>query len=75
MVLYHGRECYRRNSYMITYNFFKNIVYSIPMFLVSIYSGWSGQTIYNIYLLQIYNVAFTCWPIIVYAVLDLEYLK
>ena len=45
------------------------------MFLVSMYSGWSGQTIYNIYLLQIYNVAFTCWPIIVYAVLDLEYLK
>lgn len=60
---------------MIQYNFYKNIVYSMPMLLTSWVSGWSGQTIYNIYLLQIYNVAFTCFPIIVFAVMDLEYEK
>ena len=51
LLLVHGRECYRRNAYMITYNFYKNIVYSMPLVLVSWVSGWSGQTIYNIYLL------------------------
>lgn len=42
LVLYHGRECYRRNSYMITYNFYKNIIYSMPLVLASLYNGWSG---------------------------------
>ena len=47
----------------------------MPGLCASMVSGWSGQTIYNIYLLQIYNVAFTCFPIVVYAVMDLEFDK
>lgn len=42
LVLVHGRECYRRNSYMITYNFYKNIVYSMPLVCCAWISGWSG---------------------------------
>jgi len=75
LLLFHGRECYRRNAYMITYNFYKNIVYSMPLFCVSWVSGFSGQSIYDMYLLQIYNLAFTCFPIIIFAVYDHEHLK
>ena len=25
-----GRECYRRNSYLVFYNFFKNIILCLP---------------------------------------------
>ena len=60
---------------MVTYNFYKNILYSMPLVCVSWLSGWSGQTIYDIYLLQVYNVFFTCFPIIIYAVYDQEFRK
>ena len=30
LVLCHGRECYRKNSQIILYNFYKNILYLIP---------------------------------------------
>ena len=42
LLLYHGRECYRRNTYMVTYNFYKNVMYSMPLVCVSWLSGWSG---------------------------------
>jgi phospholipid-transporting ATPase len=32
LVLCHGRECYRKNSQIILYNFYKNILYLIPQF-------------------------------------------
>ena len=53
-------------------NFYKNIIYSMPLVLFSMLSGYSGQTTYDIYLLQVYNVFFTCFPIIVFAVFDWE---
>ena len=75
LLLVHGRECYRRNSYLITYNFYKNLIYSMPLILVSLVSGWSSQTIYDIYMLQIYNLTFTCFPIMIFAVYDFEFSK
>ena len=75
LLLVHGRECYRRNSYLITYNFYKNLIYSMPLILVSLVSGWSSQTIYDIYMLQIYNLTFTCFPIMIFAVYDFEFPK
>ena len=30
LLLYHGRESYRKNSYLICYNFFKNIILVLP---------------------------------------------
>ena len=60
---------------MITYNFYKNIVYSMPLVLTAWVSGWSSQTIYDIYLLQVYNVFFTAVPIVIFAVYDQEHSK
>jgi phospholipid-transporting ATPase len=71
----HGRECYRRNSYLISYMFYKNVLYVIPIWMFGFYSFFSGTTIYDVYLYQLYNVIFTGMPIIWFAVFDWEYPK
>lgn len=73
LVLVHGRESYRKNSDLVLYNFFKNIVLVFPQFWMSIYNNFSGQTPYDAYIYQLYNVFFTSMPIIIYSVFDQEY--
>lgn len=34
----HGREAYRRNSYLILYMFYKNVIYCLPIFYFGFYS-------------------------------------
>ena len=34
----HGREAYRRNAYMISFTFYKNVLYVIPIFTFGILS-------------------------------------
>lgn len=47
LLLIHGRESYRKNSTVILYNFYKNIVYLVPIFWFGVYSGFSGAFIYD----------------------------
>lgn len=47
LMFVHGRECYRRNSDLICWNFYKNIVYVTPQFYFGFYSAFSGQTLYE----------------------------
>jgi phospholipid-transporting ATPase len=70
LLLCHGRESYRKNSYVILYIFYKNLLFSVPLFLYGIYSGFSGMNTYEIWMAQLFNVAFTSLPIIFYGVLD-----
>ena len=39
LMFVHGREAYRRNSYMILYMFYKNVLYVLPLF----YFGFLSQ--------------------------------
>ena len=71
----HGREAYRRNTYLISYMFYKNVLYVIPIFMFGWVSFFSGEAIYNNLLYQGYNVIFTALPIIWYAVFDWEHDK
>lgn len=32
LLLVHGRESYRKNSFIVVYNFYKNIIFVIPQF-------------------------------------------
>lgn len=72
-MLYYGRESYRRNSILICYNFFKNILLVLPQFWFGFLSGFSGQNIYNVFLYQLYNILHASMPIVVYGLLDKEY--
>lgn len=73
LLFVHGRECYRKNSMMILYSFWKNIVLVVPQFWYAlVYSNFSGMTLYDSMLYQLVNVVYTSVPIIIFAVLDKE---
>jgi len=69
----HGREAYRRNCYLILYNFYKNIVLVLPQFWFAFVSAFSGQIIYEQRVFQFFNIFFASLPIIIYAVFDKEH--
>ena len=73
LLFVHGRESYRKNSNLVLYNFFKNIVLVFPQFWFSIYNNFSGQTPYDSFIYQLFNVFYTSLPIIVFAVFDVEH--
>ena len=71
----HGREAYRRNSYLIAYMFYKNILYVIPIWVFGWVSKFSSTAIYNLWLYQLYNIVFTSLPIMWFAIFDWEHSK
>ena len=72
LLFYHGHESLRKNSFIICYNFYKNFLFVMPLFYVGFYSFFSGQTIYDPWLYQLYNIAFTVLPIIWFGIYDSE---
>lgn len=75
LLFVHGREAYRRNSYLIIYMFYKNIVYVLPIFYFGFYSMFSGTPIYDVLLYNMYNICFTGLPVCWYACFDQEHTK
>ena len=73
LLLYHGRESYRKNSYYIVYNFYKNIVFVSPMFFFGFMNFFSGITLYEPYLHQLYNVIYSIFPIFYFSIFDREF--
>ena len=59
LLLYHGREAYRRNTWIICYNFYKNFLYVIVQYYFGFYSVFSGQPLYEAWVYQQYNICFT----------------
>lgn len=75
LLLYHGREAYRRNAYTVCYMFYKNILETVPIFMYGWLSLFTGVVIYDYTLYVCFNTFFTCVPIIWYATFDFEYPK
>lgn len=75
LLFIHGREAYRRNSILAIYMFYKNILFVMPQFWYGFTSAFSGQTLYEPILYQFYNVAFTAFPIMIFAIFDQEYTR
>ena len=71
----HGREAYRRNSYLVCYIFYKNYIFVLPQFWYGFYSAFSGQTLYEAWIYQMYNIAFSAFPIMWYSLFDYEFSK
>lgn len=42
LLFYHGRESYRRNSMLVCYNFFKNVLLVLPQFWYGTLSTFSA---------------------------------
>jgi phospholipid-transporting ATPase len=75
LLLCHGRECYRRNSYAISYMFYKNIFLVFPIWVYGFVSYFSGTIIYDIFLYNFYNMVFTVLPIVWFSACDWQYSK
>jgi phospholipid-transporting ATPase len=71
----HGREAYRRNSYLILYMFYKNVIYVLPIFFYGYYTAFSGTQFYDIYMYQVYNILFTGMPVCWFCTFDWEHTK
>ena len=71
----HGRESYRRNAFLISYMFYKNIFEVMPIWMYGWLSTFSGTPVFTNILYQLYNVVFTCLPIIFFATFDWEHSK
>ena len=72
LLFVHGRECNRRNSILICFNFYKNVLVTIPLFYYGVFSAFSGQELYNMWSYQMFNIIFAAHPICLYSILDRE---
>ena len=72
LLFFHGREAYRRNSILAIYMFYKNILFVMPQFWFGFWSAFTGQTLYEAIIYQAYNIVFTAFPIMIFAIFDQE---
>lgn len=73
LLLYYGRESYRKNSILICFNFYKNIIVVMPFFWFGFLDGFSGQLLYDAWIFQFFNIFFASLPIMLYALFDEEF--
>ena len=73
LLLVHGRFNYIRQSEMILYFFYKNLVFTLPQFFFSHYCAYSGQTVYDDWYLTFYNLVFTALPLFMRALFERDY--
>jgi phospholipid-transporting ATPase len=71
----HGREAYRRNAYLVKYTIYKNVFFVLPQYWFGIYSGFTGQMVYEQWLYQLYNLCVASFPPMWFALFDFEYEK
>jgi magnesium-transporting ATPase (P-type) len=57
-------------STLVTYVFYKNILFSIGQFWFNFNNAWSGQKYYTEAVIQMFNVIFTSVPILLYGSYD-----
>eukprot|EP01006_Ploeotia_vitrea_P062659 TRINITY_DN84196_c0_g1_i1.p1 TRINITY_DN84196_c0_g1~~TRINITY_DN84196_c0_g1_i1.p1 ORF type:complete len:1149 (-),score=116.15 TRINITY_DN84196_c0_g1_i1:64-3510(-) len=62
LVVTHGRFCFVRNSILIQYSFYKNLVLSLVQIYFAFYNGFTGQTLFDSWVMQMYNIIFTSLP-------------
>lgn len=62
LLLVHGAWNYLRMCKLILYSFYKNICLYVIELWFAIYSGWSGQILFERWSIGLYNVIFTALP-------------
>ena len=72
LLFVHGRESYRKNSFIVCYNFYKNFLFVLPQFWLGFVNYFSGQYIYDPWIYQMFNIIFACFPIVWFGIYDKE---
>ena len=63
LLFFHGRNSYIRNSECIFYFFYKNLVFTLVLFVYGFYCNFSGQTIIDDWYIAVFNIIFTSLPL------------
>ena len=72
LLFVHGRESYRKNSFIVCYNFYKNFLFVLPQFWLGFANYFSGQYLYDPWIYQLFNIFFACFPIVWFGIYDKE---
>ena len=72
LLFVHGRESYRKNSFIVCYNFYKNFLFVFPQFWLGFVNYFSGQYLYDPWIYQLFNIVFASLPIIWFGIYDKE---
>eukprot|EP01094_Clydonella_sp_ATCC50884_P011096 TRINITY_DN2089_c0_g2_i2.p1 TRINITY_DN2089_c0_g2~~TRINITY_DN2089_c0_g2_i2.p1 ORF type:complete len:464 (-),score=123.71 TRINITY_DN2089_c0_g2_i2:333-1724(-) len=70
LLLVHGRFMYKRIAYVMCFFMYKNAIIATVQLLYSIWSGFSAQTYHDAYFRRGFNLVFTAFPIMLYAIFD-----
>nr|CAI5828683.1 unnamed protein product [Callosobruchus analis] len=70
LLFVHGAWNYSRMCKLILYSFYKNICLYVIELWFAIYSGWSGQILFEQWSIGLYNVIFTALPPLVMGLFD-----
>jgi phospholipid-translocating P-type ATPase (flippase) len=70
LLLVHGRYSYIRITKLVQYFFFKNIAFTLPQFYFLFFNGFSGESLYDSWLITFYNLFFTSLPIFAFAIFN-----
>lgn len=73
LLLVHGSWNYTRMCKLILYSFYKNICLYVIELWFAIYSGWSGQVLFERWTIGLYNVLFTALPPLAIGLFDRTY--
>ena len=70
LLLVHGHANYFRTSKLILYFMYKSVLFSLTMTWMTLYNGYSGQSIYDGNIAGGFNLLFTFFPVMLLATLD-----
>lgn len=70
LLFWHGRLSYLRNTELVLYFFYKNLVFTLIQAWFAVQSGYSGQTIYDDWNISLFNMIFTSLPLLAKALFD-----
>ncbi|CAL4123283.1 unnamed protein product [Meganyctiphanes norvegica] len=69
-LLVHGHWYYIRVATFVHYNFYKNVVFNTPIFLYTMWSAFSTQSVYESLALTFFNISMTTLPIMAYGLFE-----
>ena len=70
LLLVHGRWSYKRLGRMVSYFFYKNILFGLILFYYNSRAFFSGKTVYNEWFMSLFNVFFTSFPVFAVGIFD-----
>ncbi|XP_043233403.1 probable phospholipid-transporting ATPase IA isoform X3 [Amphibalanus amphitrite] len=70
LLFVHGAWNYSRLTQVVLYSFYKNICLYVMELWYAIYSGWSGQVVFERWTIAAYNLLFTSVPPLIMGFID-----